>query len=102
MKNKGFVLAASLFALLLSQQARAQGANWQYTALGDSLAAGTGDAQGGYVPRYRDHIQTDTGHPVTLIDRGVPGWTSDDLLDALRHDPTMRAQVAGSQVVTFN
>ncbi len=102
MKNKRFVLAAALFALLLSSQARAQGpANWQYTALGDSLAAGIGDAQGGYVPRYRAHVQTDTGHPVTLIDRGVPGWTSTDLLDALRTDPSMRAQVAGSQVVTF-
>ena len=102
MKNKGFVLTAALFALLLSQQARAQGANWQYTALGDSLAAGTGDAQGGYVPRYRGHIQTDTGNTVTLIDRGVPGWTSADLLNALRTDASMRAQVAGSQVVTFN
>ncbi|MCA1616636.1 MAG: GDSL-type esterase/lipase family protein [Acidobacteria bacterium] len=103
MKNKGLVLAAAVFALLLCAQARAQGpANWQYTALGDSLAAGTGDAQGGYVPRYRDHLQTDTGRPVTLIDRGVPGWTSTDLLDALRNDPSMRAQVASSQVVTFN
>jgi lysophospholipase L1-like esterase len=102
MKNWGLVFAAALFALLLSQPARAQGANWQYTALGDSLAAGTGDAQGGYVPRYRDHVRADTGNAVTLNDRGVPGWTSDDLLAALRTDAALRAQIAGSQVVTFN
>ena len=105
MRSYRLVFSAVVFALLLSSQAWAQvqvPSNWQYTALGDSLAAGTGDAQGGYVPRYRNHIQTDTGYPVTLIDRGVPGWTSGDLLHALRTDASMRAQIAGSQVVTFN
>ena len=103
MKLRGLVLAASLLALLLSSQARAQGANWQYTALGDSLAEGVGDTQGGgYVPRYRAHVQTDTGSSVTLVNRGVSGWTSDDLLNALRTDESLRAQIAGSHVVTFN
>ncbi len=35
--------------------------HWQYTALGDSLAVGALDSQGGYVRRYDNYITTDTG-----------------------------------------
>ena len=103
MKN-GFTLTASLFAALLLAPAAARAqTTWQYTALGDSLAFGIDDPQGGgYVPRFRNHVQQDTGVTVNLINRGVPGWTSDDLLNALRTDQSLRAQVANSQVVTFN
>ena len=96
-------LAAALFALALAAgPARAQTV-WQYTALGDSLAFGMDDAQGGgYVGRYRNYVQQDAGVSVNLVNRGVPGWTSDDLLNALRTDQSLRAQVAGSRVVTFN
>ncbi|HLL75539.1 MAG TPA: GDSL-type esterase/lipase family protein [Pyrinomonadaceae bacterium] len=102
MKN-GLTLAASLLALVFAAgSARAQTA-WQYTALGDSLAAGIDDTQGGgYVPRFRNHVQQDAGVAVNLVNRGVPGWTSDDLLNALRTDQSLRAQVAASRVVTFN
>ena len=103
MKNR-FTLAASIFAVLLlaSVTTRAQ-TTWQYTALGDSLAAGIDDPQGGgYVPRFRAHVQQDAGVTVNLVNRGVPGWTSDDLLNALRADQSLRAQVASSRVVTFN
>ena len=102
MKNR-FTLAASLFALIFAAgSARAQTV-WQHTALGDSLAAGIDDQQGGgYVPRYRNHVQQETQVTVTLVNRGVPGWTSDDLLNALRTDQSLRAQVASSRVVTFN
>jgi lysophospholipase L1-like esterase len=102
MRN-GLTLAAALLglALLAPGAGRAQ-AVWQYTALGDSLAFGVDDQQaGGYVPRYRNYAQQDAGATVTLINRGVPGWTSDDLLNALRTDSSLRAQVAGSRVVTF-
>ena len=103
MKNR-FTLAASILAVLLlaSVTTRAQ-TTWQYTALGDSLAAGIDDQQGGgYVPRFRAHVQQDANVTVSLVNRGVPGWTSDDLLSALRTDQGLRAQVASSRVVTFN
>jgi lysophospholipase L1-like esterase len=104
MKFKTLALAVSFFALLLA--ARTTGAQaldvWQYTALGDSLAAGLNDSRGGYVPRYRDYVQADTGRTVTLNNRGVSGWTSADLLNALRTDETLRTQIANSQIVTLN
>jgi lysophospholipase L1-like esterase len=104
MKFKNLALAVLFFALLLA--ARTTNAQvqevWQYTALGDSLAAGLDDSRGGYVPRYRDYLQADTGRTVNLINRGVSGWTSEDLLNALRTDDALRAQIANSQIVTWN
>jgi hypothetical protein len=35
---------------------------WDYVALGHSLAAGVG-ARRGYVPRYAEHLQRETGAP---------------------------------------
>ncbi|HEV2801521.1 MAG TPA: DUF4214 domain-containing protein [Pyrinomonadaceae bacterium] len=105
MKVKTLALAVSMFALLSVARpaVKAQGAQtWQYTALGDSLAAGLNDSQGGYPVRFRNYVQTDTGVAVTLNNRGVSGWTSADLLQALRTDETLRAQIANSQIVTWN
>jgi lysophospholipase L1-like esterase len=104
MKFKTLALAVSFFALLFAAPAaNAQAPEvWQYTALGDSLAAGLNDSRGGYVPRYRDYVQADTGRTVILNNRGVSGWTSADLLNALRTDETLRAQIANSQIVTWN
>jgi hypothetical protein len=39
---------------------------WDYVALGDSLAAGVG-ARRGYVPRYAEHLQSDTGARLRVI-----------------------------------
>ena len=76
---------------------------WLYTALGDSLAAGTGATQRyGYVQRYRDYIQTDTGVRVTLGNIGVPGAKSADLLNALKNHPGIRNSISYSQIVTWN
>jgi len=102
MKFYHLALITLVFILLLAAPSSAQTQVWQYTALGDSLAAGLNDTQGGYVSRFRNHIQTDTGATVNVINRGVPGWTSADLLNALRTDESMRAQIANSQVVTWN
>ncbi|HZH91940.1 MAG TPA: DUF4214 domain-containing protein [Pyrinomonadaceae bacterium] len=102
MKFKTLALVVSMFALLLvARPAAAQGV-WQYTALGDSLAAGLNDSQGGYVQRFRNYVQADTGRTVNLNNRGVSGATSEDLLRALRTDETLRAQIANSQIVTWN
>jgi hypothetical protein len=54
--------------------------HWQYTALGDSLAVGVLDSQGGYVRPYDADISTDTGVTVSLTDLGVNGAHSGDLL----------------------
>lgn len=74
---------------------------WNYTALGDSLAAGA-LAQQGYVARYATYVNADTGANVTTVNLGVPGWHSADLLNALQNDPTLRASVSNAEVVTFD
>jgi lysophospholipase L1-like esterase len=76
-------------------------ASWDYVALGDSLATGFG-AFTGYVPRYEAHIETDTGVAVTRTNLGRNGWTSSQLLSALRSDPTFRRAVREAEIVTWN
>jgi lysophospholipase L1-like esterase len=76
-------------------------ASWDYVALGDSLATGYG-AFKGYVPRYEAHIETDTGVAVTRTNLGRNGWTSSQLLSALRSDPTFRRAIREAEIVTWN
>jgi lysophospholipase L1-like esterase len=75
--------------------------SWDYVALGDSLATGYG-AFKGYVPRYNAHIETDTGVAVTRTNLGRNGWTSSQLLSALRNDPTFRRATREAEIVTWN
>ena len=72
-----------------------------YVALGDSLAAGVG-AERGYVDRYAEHLRNDTGAGVRVVNLGVSGQTSSELLEALRKDPATRRALGGAEVVTFN
>ncbi|HET6688633.1 MAG TPA: GDSL-type esterase/lipase family protein, partial [Rubrobacter sp.] len=76
-------------------------ASWDYVALGDSLATGYG-AFKGYVPRYEAHIETDTGVAVTRTNLGRNGWTSSQLLSALRSDPTFRRATREAEIITWN
>ena len=76
-------------------------ASWDYVALGDSLATGFG-AFTGYVPRYEAHIETDTGVAVTRTNLAQNGWTSSQLLSALRNDAKFRRAVRGAEVVTWD
>jgi lysophospholipase L1-like esterase len=76
-------------------------ASWNYVALGDSLATGFG-AFKGYVPRYEAHIETDTGVAVTRTNLGQNGWTSSQLLSALRNDATFRRATREAKIVTWN
>jgi lysophospholipase L1-like esterase len=74
-----------------------------YTALGDSIAFGLWAPPGeGYVPLYAGYIQSDLSLPVTLIPLGVPGWTSGDLLNAVKTNWTFRLSIFGSNVLTWN
>lgn len=74
----------------------------QYTSLGDSLAFGILDSQGGYAVRYRNDIAADTGSSVSLTKLGVNGAHSGDLLNSLTNDMNFRNAVATSQVVTWD
>lgn len=76
-------------------------ASWDYVALGDSLAAGVG-AERGYVERYADHLRTDTGARVAVLNLGVSGQTSTELLESLREDRSMREALRGAEVITLN
>jgi lysophospholipase L1-like esterase len=76
-------------------------ASWDYVALGDSLATGYG-AFKGYVPRYEAYIETDTTVAVTRTNLGRNGWTSSQLLSALRNDPTFRRATREAEIVTWN
>jgi lysophospholipase L1-like esterase len=75
--------------------------SWNYVALGDSLATGFG-AFKGYVSRYEAYIETDTGVAVTRTNLGQNGWTSSQLLSALRSDPTFRRAIREAEIVTWN
>ena len=74
-----------------------------YVALGDSLGFGLWDfSRGGYVYRYGAMLAADTGAAVSLMNLSVPGWTSSDLLNALRTRWVFRLSVASAQVVTWD
>lgn len=72
----------------------------RYVALGDSIAAGTA-AGTSYVAEYADWVTATTTSEVTLTHEARPGWTTDDLLDALE-DAELRAAIADAHLVTFN
>src|SRR5215216_809715 len=76
-------------------------ASWDYVALGDSLATGYG-AFKGYVPCYEAYIETNTGVAVTRTNLGQNGWTSSQLLSALRNDPTFRRATREAEIVTWD
>lgn len=93
--------ALMLLIFLPSIALAAKPVNWNYTALGDSLGTGFGAMQG-YVSRYELYMETDTRANVTLSNRSVNGWTSTDLLNAIKTDSTMRSSVKAAQVVTWD
>lgn len=98
------LLTAQLaFPIHAAKAATVASGTLNYTALGDSLAYGILDlSRGGYVPRYGSNVQSDTGSSVVLNNLGQNGWTSAQLLNALRTNPTFRSSIANSQVVTWN
>jgi lysophospholipase L1-like esterase len=74
---------------------------WEYVALGDSLAAGVG-ARLGYVPRYSEHVQRETGTRLRVNNLGLSGQTSTQLLSSIRNDPEMRKALGAAEIVTLN
>ncbi|MBA3439397.1 MAG: DUF4214 domain-containing protein [Pyrinomonadaceae bacterium] len=97
------VVTVLLLTPIVSITVAAAPGPWTYTALGDSLAFGVFDFQrGGYVPRYGAYVQTDTSANVSLNNLGRNGWTSSQLLNALRTDQNFRGSVSSSQIVTWD
>lgn len=78
-----------------------QRAALRYVALGDSLASGMG-GEPSYADFYAHDLQRRTGVPVELTNLGRPGWTSAQLLEALRSDDMFRTAVAQADVVTWD
>lgn len=91
------------FVIAFLTAATAGQTEWKYSALGDSIAtAYTVPAGSGYVSRYQNHIQVDTGVTITLYNLGQNGSTSATLLNALRTDAVFHSAVMQSEVVTWN
>src|SRR5262249_34730999 len=91
--------------LLVTQFAapRAEAASTLYTALGDSIGFGLFAPIGdGYVPTYDRLVQADSGVNVNTINLCIPGWTSKDLLGAIRGNLIYRVSVATSTIITVN
>lgn len=96
-------LITAALVLFFTAAGSVSAATWNYTALGDSLAYGYGATGNyGYAERYRDHLQNDNGVDVQLTNLGVNGWTSSDLLAALKKNSTYRNTVANSDVITLD
>lgn len=72
-----------------------------YVALGDSLASGL-NGRPSYVDIYRRLLERRTGRTVRLTNLGRPGWSSGQLLDALRNDSRFRDAVSSADVVTWD
>lgn len=72
-----------------------------YVALGDSIAAGAG-SDTSYVDEFAERMETELGRDVAVTNLARSGWTSEDLLEALRTDPAVREAVAGADLVTWN
>ncbi|CAN5885838.1 spore germination lipase LipC [soil metagenome] len=71
-----------------------------YLALGDSLTTGY-SVDKGYVKRYRIRLRKGVDAPVRLTNLGRNGWTSTQLLRALRKKPRFRRAVRDAEVVTW-
>lgn len=75
--------------------------DWDYLALGDSLADGVLATQG-YVARYESYVHQDTGANVHTTNLGVPGWHSGDLLNAIKTDTDFRDNITNAEVLTWD
>ncbi|KQX65708.1 SGNH/GDSL hydrolase family protein [Angustibacter sp. Root456] len=70
--------------------------------LGDSVTAGSACGCVDFVRLLAHDLSTASGQPVSSTNRGRPGQTSAQLLDLVRHDPGVRADVrrADADVIT--
>jgi lysophospholipase L1-like esterase len=105
-KSKTFIALMMVFMLLFSITAFAaakQGIT--YTALGDSIAFGTGATDGvGYTDMFNTHLERKFG-PGLYINLSADGVTSDELLAALLYpgDPfNVQSAVSAADIITIS
>lgn len=73
----------------------------RYVALGDSLATGAG-AERGYAERFAEELEEEADEPVRFTNLARNGWTSADLLAAVRDDAGFADALDGAEIVTVN
>jgi lysophospholipase L1-like esterase len=72
-----------------------------YVSLGDSIAFGIGASQQGFVGQLDQHFEADLGVEVRTTNLAVPGWTSSDLLMAIRGIGEFREAIRNADILTF-
>jgi len=96
-KAGGLAICLLFFPLLASAE------TWNYTALGNSLASGVGATNNnGYADRYKTYLENDNSVTVNLWNLGSSGWTSSDLLAALKSNAVFRLAVSSSRIITVD
>jgi lysophospholipase L1-like esterase len=99
--SKYLLIVAVIFITL--PQAANGASQVPYVALGDSLAFGAFAPIGrGYVPLYKNFFEADTGISAPLVNLGIPGWTSYELVNALRSNFFFRLAVFSAGIVTWD
>ncbi|MEN6463529.1 MAG: S-layer homology domain-containing protein [Syntrophomonas sp.] len=75
-----------------------------YTALGDSITYGMSATPGhGYVDLFYDNLKSINGNEgIKLLNLGIPGEKSSDLLYKLQHDTTTIDAVSKAKVITIS
>jgi lysophospholipase L1-like esterase len=77
-------------------------AELRLVALGDSDTTGSGDPTGqGWVRRYAALVEQQTGRAVDVRNRATNGETSDQLLDRVRTDASLRDDIAAADIIVL-
>ena len=75
----------------------------QIVALGDSLTRGTGDETGkGYAGSLKEQLATDLKKEVFVLNQGINGYRSGDLLKDLQTKEDIRKTISESDVVVLS
>ncbi|MBU4438931.1 MAG: GDSL-type esterase/lipase family protein [Acetobacterium sp.] len=75
-----------------------------YTALGDSIAYGMSATPGsGYVNLFYDNLKGISGNEdLSLVNLGIPGYASAQLLNQVQNDPATIAALGKAKVITVS
>ena len=68
--------------------------------LGDSVVSGTNCPCAPFITRYGALVARATHRPTTVRNLGVPGWTTADLITALRRGGEVARRLPGADIVT--
>jgi lysophospholipase L1-like esterase len=97
------LVLALLAALVVPIGVDAAPRTWRLVALGDSIPFGgryCGDCTP-YPTLLARSLRTQSGHPVSVRNLGVPGLTTAQLVDRVRNDGTVRAALRTADIVTI-